>query len=105
MGWTKLTSMELDDEDKMDMAVPQVSQQPDYPWGLRICLTHKELKKLGLPIPEVGDCLDMRAFGCVTSVSCETTNGEDRCRVEIQIETIALEDEMSEGPDDEEGEY
>jgi len=96
MAWTKLVDMELDDEDKMDLAVPQISQQPDYPWGLRICLSEKELKKLKLPLPEVGDYLDMRAFGRVTSCSQEQRDGQDCCRVEIQIEQIAVEDENTE---------
>jgi hypothetical protein len=96
MAWSKLVDMELDDEDKMDLAVPQISSQPDYPWGLRICLCEKELEKLKLPVPEVGDYLDMRSFGRVTSVSTEQRDGKDCCRVEIQIEQIAVEDENTE---------
>lgn len=96
MGWTQLTSMELDDEDKMDMAIPSISQQPDFPWGLRICFTEKELKRLELPIPEDGDMIDMRAMGTVTSVSTEQREGKDTCRVEIQIEKISLENENRE---------
>jgi len=92
MGWTKLVSMELDDEDKLDFCAPIPCDRPDYPYGLRICLCQKELDKLGLPKPEFGDYLDMRAFGRVTSVS----DDQGGVRVEIQIEQIAVEDEMAE---------
>jgi hypothetical protein len=91
--FTKLVDMELDDEDKMDTAMPiSMPSAPDYPYGLRICLSEKELEKLGLPVPGVGDYLDLRAFACVTSVSCDSTSSGDRCRVELQIEKIAIED-------------
>ena len=96
MAWTKLTSMELDDEEKLDFCAPIACDRPDFPYGLRITLDEKQLKKLGLPIPEVGDYLDMRSFGRVTSCSMEQRNGEDCCRVEIQIEQIAVEDENTE---------
>lgn len=105
MGWTKLVSMELDDEDKLDFCAPVPCDRPDYPYGLRICLSEKELKKLGLPVPEMGDMIDMRAFGEVTSCTLTNTNGEETCRVEIQIQRIAVENEATESPDDEQGEY
>ena len=92
MAWSKLVDMEYDDDDKMDFTAPMPVERPDYPYGLRICLTHKELRKLGLDKPEHGDYLDMRAFGVVTSISGEG----DECRVEIQIEKIAVEDEEDE---------
>lgn len=101
MGWTKLVSMELDDEDKLDFCAPMPCDRPDYPYGLRICLTGKELKKLGLPPPDIGDMIDMRAFGEVTSCSItKTQGGEDDCRVEIQIQRIAVENEATETPGD-----
>lgn len=98
MGWSKMVSLELDDEDKMDTAMPiAMSNKPDYPYGLRICLTHKELEKLGLDADcEVGDMLDMRCFGSVTSVSISDDSGGKSCRIEIQIEKIAVENEMTE---------
>lgn len=102
MGWSKLVDMELDDEDKLDAAMPiPMPNKPDYPYGLRLCLTEKELTKLGLEADcEVGEYLDMRCFGTVTSVS--KTDGPDggSCRVEIQIEKIAVEDEMGESEED-----
>jgi hypothetical protein len=93
MGWSKLVDMELDDEDKLDMVMPYTMDRPDYPCGLRICLTDSELKKLGLEADcDEGDMIDIRAFGVVTSIHKEAGN----CRVEIQIQKMALEEEMSE---------
>jgi len=92
MAWNALTDLELDDEAVFDMPFPAGVDKPRYPCGLRICLTDQELKKLDLDADcEVGDMIDMRAFGTVTSIHKEDGN----CRVEIQIERIALEDEMN----------
>lgn len=102
MGWTQLVSMELDDEDKYDYPCTSIPcPRPDYPYGLRITLTDKELKKLKLPHPDIGDMIDMRAFGEVTSCSIEKREGgEECCRVEIQIQRIAVENEATETMED-----
>jgi hypothetical protein len=96
MPWTKMVDMERSDDDKLDAMACFPSVQPDYPPGLRICFCSEELKKLGLDVPDIGDMIDMRAMGTVTSVSIDKTDGDDRCRVEIQIERIALENEAKE---------
>lgn len=72
--------------------------RPDYPYGLRICLTNRELEKLGLDADcDIDDLIDMRCFGIVTSVSKNPgPDGETQNRVEIQIQKIALQDEMTE---------
>ena len=98
MGWSKLVDMELDDEDKLDAVMPIPTEAPEYPFGLRISLTHRELEKLGLSCDcEIGDVIDLRAFAVVTSVSMS----ENHARVELQIEKLAVENEMTEDPDDE----
>lgn len=88
-----LVSMELDDEDKMDMAIPAMPQ-PDYPWGLKICLTSAELEKLGIDVKDasVGDYFHINARACVTSIS--STDGPDGpCdRLEAQIEDMNVPD-------------
>lgn len=94
---SKLVSMEMDDEDKMDTLMPiAMPSKPDYPYGLRICLCEKELEKLGLPVPDIGDMIDARIFGRVTSVSADARESGDTCRVEIQIEYMSAENEMNE---------
>jgi hypothetical protein len=100
MPWSKMVDMELDDEDTLDQAPTMSSdKRPSYPWGLRICLTDKELEKLGIDRPEnVGDIIDLRAFACVTSISeNKNADGSECCRVELQIEKLAIESEMDEG--------
>jgi hypothetical protein len=101
MSWTQLVDMELDDEDKLDAIQPiPMPSKPDYPYGLRISLTEKELKKLKLPPPkEIGDMIDLRAFGVVTSISSNEVEGGSCCRVEIQLQKIAVESEMQEEMD------
>ncbi len=94
----KLVDMELDDESKLDMAVPEIAKKPDYPWGLRISLTEKELAKLGLDADcDIGDMIDLRAFAVVTSVSKnKRDDGDESVRVELQIEKMAAENELEE---------
>lgn len=97
MAWTKFVDMEYDDEDKMDAVMPLPATKPDYPYGLRFCLTDKELKKLKLDDDcQVGDMIDMRIMAEVTSVSKDG----DSCRIELQGQKVALEDENNESEDD-----
>jgi hypothetical protein len=91
-----MQSMELDDEEKLDAVYP-MPIKPDYPCGLRGCLTKSELDKLELE-PEfavVGGIIHMHALARITNVN----HGENDCRVEFQIEDLAIEseDEENEG--------
>jgi hypothetical protein len=91
MAFSKPVSMELDDEEKFDAVQPiKMSDKPDFPYGLRICLTHVELAKLHLDIAdcERGDCLDIVARCRVTDRETRDGPGGPSCRVELQIETI-----------------
>jgi len=103
--WSKMVDMELTDEEKLDMMMPCIStmsNQPDYPYGLKICLTEKEIGKLRLSADcEVGEVIDMRAFAEVTSVSVEKRDGKETCRIELQIQRLALENESTESTGDE----
>lgn len=102
MAWSKMADMEMDDEAQLEAVMPiAMPDKPRFPYGLRICLTHDELKKLNLkPDCEVGDVIDLRAFATVTSVSISQSEGGDHCRVELQIEKLAIENESGEGPGD-----
>lgn len=99
-AWSKFQSMELTDDEKLDSIAPiPMPDLPSYPPGLRICLTQDELGKLDLDDDcEVGDMIDLRALGRVTSVSMNDGLTGRCCRVEIQIEEIALEIEDLEDP-------
>jgi hypothetical protein len=98
MSWSRLVDMSMDDEDILDMCCPiPIKDKPRYPYGLRICLTHKELEKLGLtPDCEIGDMVDLRCFAVVTSMSIDETQSGPTCRVELQIEKMMVENEMTE---------
>jgi len=66
MAWSKMVDLELDDEDRIDTFLPiAMPDKPQYPCGVRICLTHVEIAKLGLDIGDcdVGDIVDIRIFG------------------------------------------
>lgn len=101
-----MVSMELTDDEKTDMMMPCLSSdRPDYPWGLRIRLTEKELEKMDIkPDCEVGEVIDLRAFAVVTSVSTEQRDGKNSACVELQIERLAIENESTEStaPDEKE---
>lgn len=88
-----LVSMELDDEEKMDMAMPSM-EQPNFPWGLRISLTSDELEKLGIDVKEasVGDYFQIRALCCVSSISSNDTAKGPCDRLEAQIEAMSVPD-------------
>lgn len=101
-GWTKMVDMELDDESVLDMAMPvglePGGKKPRYPYNLMITLTNIELDKLKLSHEcEVGDVIDLRAFAVVTSRSeIETEHSVKACRVELQIQKLAVENESDE---------
>jgi hypothetical protein len=100
MAWSQLADMAMTPEERADWGVPSAAADaPEYPYGLRVCLTDGELEKLGLDVrdAEIGDMIDMRAFGIVTSISSnQKSDGTACCRVEIQIQKLALESEMGE---------
>lgn len=92
MTWA---DMELDDDDKMDTMLPMaMPSKPDYPCGLRICLTHLELPKINLDSDcDIGDMVDLR---CMAEVMSKNEDGNG-CRIELQIKFIKkFEDEDTE---------
>lgn len=108
-----MTDMELDDEDQLDCPMPVGCERPKYPYGLRICLTEKELAKLNLDPAAacVGGIVHLHALAKITSVSSnemENADGEasENCRVEMQITAMMVEseDEENEMADDENAE-
>jgi hypothetical protein len=98
-----MVDMELDDEDKLDANGPYpLPSKPDYPYGLQICLTHKEFEKLGLDPSEafVGGICHLHALARITSVSANDGASGASCRVEMQITNLAIESEDEENEDD-----
>lgn len=99
MAWSRMADLALTDDEKERMMAPMSAEsRPDYPWGLCITLTEKELEKLDLDDDvDVGDMIDLRAFGEVTGVH----KSDGCCRVEIQLQRMAVENEMNEEQDGE----
>jgi hypothetical protein len=94
-AFSQMKSMEFDDEDKLDALQPiAMPDKPDFPYGLRICLTEKEFAKLGLDYAEaeVGAVFHMRAMARITTITCTDGEGGKCCRVEAQIENLEIED-------------
>ena len=91
-----LRSMELDDERKLDAVHPiPMDSRPDYPYGLRICLTKAEFDKLDLDPKdaEVGGMVHLVAVARITSVTHSDHEHADSpdCRVELQIEDLDVD--------------
>ena len=85
-------------DDMAGMPVPVGMLHDRYPCGLSISLDHHDLEKLDLDEEcEIGDMLHLFCFGKVTGVSKhQGMNGDDCCRIEIQLTHIGLEDEDEE---------
>jgi hypothetical protein len=102
MAWSAMTDMKRTPAEKVEEAVDMMCTAPisnvaDYPYGLSLTLTEDELEKLGLDTNcDVGDLVDIRAFAEVTSVSKHQSDGKDRCRVELQIVRMSVENEDTE---------
>ena len=99
-AFQKMTSMELDDEDKLDAFMPiPMPDKPEFPYGLRITLTHLEMEKLGLDPEdaEIGGICHGHFMARVTSVNL----AEECCRVEMQIEDLEIESEDEENSEEE----
>lgn len=91
----KFVSMELSDEEKIDMTMPiAMPDRPSYPPGLRISLTDRDLARLDLEdMPRKGDTLELEVLAVVTAVH----DGEGGCYVELQIQQIETESDDDEG--------
>ena len=86
------------EEDREEMSVGLSAPSiPDVPYGLRLCLTHDELDKLGLDADcEVGDMIHLFAMAEVTSISKNDNGNGPECRVELSITHLGCEDEDTE---------
>lgn len=95
-----LVSMENDDEESHDYPMPLTAPEPPkYPWELRIALTDVTMKKLGIDPAEamegIGGLVQIHALARITDVSIRDSNHADGpcCRVELQIEDMAIDSE------------
>jgi hypothetical protein len=99
-----MTSLEYDDEEKLDQIMPiRMEQKPNYPCNACFALTDKEFDKLDADVTEVkkGDLFHMVVMARVSSVSRKDDSNGKCCRVEFQIEDMAVESEDDEVEEDE----
>lgn len=84
--------------ERLNGMIGSASDQPKYPYGLCISLSHNELEKLGVDYEDwtVGDLFHLHAMAKITSISRRETEGEADCRVEMQIIALAGENEDEE---------
>lgn len=94
--------MELDDESKLDYVLPMPMDKPDYPCGLRICLTGDDLKKLDLDFKDavVGGIFHGHFMARVTGAFETEGSDENNCRVEAQITDLDIESEDEENAEE-----
>lgn len=98
-----MSDMEMDDEDQLDAVMPiAMPEKARYPYGLRICLTEKEFEKLGLDPRDatVGGICHGHFLARVTDVHANESDSGSSCRVELQIEDLAIESEDEEDEED-----
>lgn len=82
-----------------------------YPWGLRLNITHEQLKKLGYDeLPPAGTELRLEAVACVVRTeSCDPdADGDiDYSCIELQIKELGVEEEGdgADEDDDEDGDH
>ena len=102
-----MVSMELDDESKSDAVQPiAMADKPDFPYGLRISLTEKEIEKLDIDHAslKVGGLIHLHGFARITSVGSSEHRskggGGKRKNCELQIEDLSIESEDAENEDD-----
>ncbi len=106
----KMVDLALTEEEQEERntsyAMP-IGMAPKYPYGLSICLDHDTLEKLKVDYEdwEVGDIFHLHCFAKLTSISTnETADGEENCRAELQIVSMAAESEDEENEEAEEHE-
>lgn len=88
-------------EKAAELECPPEPMAPDYPFGLQLTLGDEEFEKLDLDDEcEVGDMIHLFAMATVTGVSMTDGPNGRRCRVELQITHLEIEDEDEEEPED-----
>lgn len=78
---------------------PDKIPEPVYPYGLCIYLDDEILKKLDIDHDgcEVGDTIHLCCMAEVTDVSQRKMSDGVKCRIELQITQMAVENEDAEG--------
>lgn len=93
----KMVSMERSAPEIAEASNPAMNM-PKYSYGLSLCFDQETLDKLDLEHSdvEVGDMLHLFAMAEVTSVSKQDMGNGEKCRVELTLTHIGLENEDEE---------
>jgi hypothetical protein len=106
-----MQDMELSDDEKLDRmglseAPVKIANKKEYPWGLKLRLTERELDKLGLEYPDdtmVDGIVHFHGMGRISGVKCEQRIGEPKCCcVEIETTHFSIESEDEENEEEDE---
>lgn len=102
-GFKNMVDMTRSDAEKAEerlenMYPPVLSEMPDIPPGLCICLTEVELEKLGIETEDcdVGDMIHVSGMCKLTSKNIMDTGAGVRMRFEMGFVFMAAEDEEAE---------
>ena len=99
-----LQSMELSDDEKLDYPMPLPMKRPDFPCGLILTITEREIEKLKIDPDdaEIGGLVHLFAMARVISVNRnQDDKGKECCRIGLQIEDLGFESEDDEEEPDE----
>lgn len=102
-----MKDMKFTPEETLDCDMPAaICTSPvrdQYPYGLRISLTEKELPKLGITLKDlaVGGMVHGHFIARITSISEDDRADGMSCRCELQIESLCLESEDEENEEEE----
>ncbi len=87
----KLIDMKMTDAEKADMMSCQPCTPPEYPYGLKLCLSEDQIAKLGISgVPAVGSTMSIQANVRVVSAGAredqdaDEPDGQER-NLELQI--------------------
>lgn len=85
-----MIDMKITESEKKDQAEVSVLDTSNYPYGLKINLDPKSMKKLNMPTPQVGQKMMIECEVEVTSVYAENMKGDEK-EVSCCLQILAME--------------
>jgi len=80
---------------------PKESDRPDYPYGLTLFLDYSTLKKMGLTDRDfdAGQPVTIHAEAMIAEDRIEIINGEKRHSISLQVQKMALQQDLKDAAD------
>lgn len=85
-----MIDMKISEQEKKDQAEVSVLDTSNYPYGLKINLDSKSMKKLNMPTPQVGQKMMIECEVEVTSVYADNIKGDEK-EVSCCLQIVAME--------------